>query len=208
MAKGDIWPTVHAERRALAADLGTLSDDQWGTTTLCPDWTVRDVVAHMTATAKISGARFFPKLLASGFSLTKMQAKDIAVERGASPADALARFEAQVTSTLHPPGPLDTWLGEVVIHAEDIRRPLGIAHAYPTDAVVRVLDFYKGSNLVIGAKRRVGGLTLLATDADWSHGEGPEVVGPALSLLMAMTGRRQALAELTGDGVSVLGERP
>lgn len=207
MAKGDIWPTVHAERRALATDLGGLSDDQWGATTLCAEWTVHDVVAHLTATAKISGARFFPKLLASGFSLTKMQAKDIAVERGTGPAEALARFEAQITSTLHPPGPLDTWLGEVVIHAEDIRRPLGIVHAYPTEAVVRVLDFYKGSNLVIGAKRRVAGLTLLATDADWSHGDGPEVVGPALSLLMAVTGRSQALADLTGDGVAVLRER-
>ena len=207
MASNGIWPTVHAERKALAADLGSLSDEQWETRTLCPQWTVRDVVAHMTATAKIGGARFLPKLAASGFSLKRMQEKDIAVERGDSPSDALARFEAQITSSLHPPGPADTWLGEVVIHAEDIRRPLGISHSYPTEAVVRVLDFYKGSNLVIGAKRRIGGLTLLATDADWSHGEGPEVVGPALGLLMAMTGRPQVLDELTGDGVAVLRQR-
>lgn len=30
-----------------------------------------------------------------------------------------------------------------------------IAAEYPTDAVVRVADFYKGSNLVIGAKKRI-----------------------------------------------------
>lgn len=203
----DIWPVVHQERAALAADLQPLTDEQWQMPTLCPEWTVRDVVAHMTATAKVSGARFFPKLAAAGFRLKKMQERDIAVERGDSPKDALARFEAQVTSSLHPPGPVDTWLGEVIIHAEDIRRPLGIVHAYPPAAVVRVADFYKGSNLVIGAKRRIRGLTLLATDADWSTGEGPEVVGPVLSLLMAMTGRRRALDELSGEGLAVLAER-
>ena len=207
MAEGSVWPVVHAERRALAADLGTLTDGQWDTPSLCREWTVRDVVAHLTATAKIGGARFLPKLAASGFSLGRMQAKDIAVERGESPKDALARFEAQVTSTLHPPGPMATWLGEIVIHGEDIRRPLGMGHAHATEAVVRVAEFYKGSNLVIGAKRRIRGLTLLATDADWSYGQGPEVTGPVLSLLLAMTGRVQALDELSGEGVAVLRAR-
>src|SRR5580700_293028 len=134
MAKTDIWPTVHSERRALAADLGGLGEDQWSTKTLSQDWTVRDVVAHMTATAKITPATFFPRLAVSGFSLTRLQAKDIATERGGSPADTLERFQAVVTSTKHPPGPADTMLGETIIHAEDIRRPLGIHHDYPTDA--------------------------------------------------------------------------
>src|SRR6185369_16818903 len=75
----------------------------------------------------------------------------------------------------HPPGPTQTWLGESIVHSEDIRRALGIQHKYPTDAVVTVADFYKGSNLLIGSKSRIAGLTLRATDANWSHGAGPEV---------------------------------
>ena len=59
----------------------------------------------------------------------------------------------------------------------------------------------------IGAKDRIKGLRLTATDADWSTGEGPEVSGPVLSLAMAMTGRSAALAELTGEGVEVLRSR-
>ena len=82
----DIWPVVHTERRALAADLNDLSTEDWATPSLCTDWTVRDVVAHMTATSKLSGPTFFPKLLASGFSLKRLQAKDIAAERGSSPS--------------------------------------------------------------------------------------------------------------------------
>ena len=39
---------------------------------------------------------------------------------------------------------------------------------YPTDAVQSVLDFYKGSNTLIGTKSRIDGLTLKATDADWT----------------------------------------
>ena len=104
----EIWPVIHAERKSLADDVRGLSDEQWATPSLCSRWTVRDVLAHMTATAKIAGPAFFPKLLASGFSLAKLQDKDIAVERGTSPADTLERFEAVETSTKHPPGPLDT----------------------------------------------------------------------------------------------------
>jgi uncharacterized protein (TIGR03083 family) len=204
MEKKDIWPTIHTERKALAADLGALRDDQWSTTSLCNDWTVRDVVAHMAATNKITPPTFLPKLVASGFSLSKMQAKDIVAERGASPADTLSGFEAGVTSVKHPPGPPDTMLGETLIHAEDIRRPLGIRHNYPTGAAVRLADFFKGSNLIIGTKRRIAGLSLRATDTDWSHGAGPEVSGPIMTLVMAMTGRKAVLDELSGDGVVTL----
>src|SRR5205085_9409133 len=92
MAKVDVWPTVHAERKALAADLEGLSDERWATPSLCAGWTVRDVLAHMTATAKITPPAFFGKLIGSGFSMKRMQAKDIAAQSAGSPADTLARF--------------------------------------------------------------------------------------------------------------------
>jgi len=207
MQKSEVWPAIHAERQALAADLAGLSPDQWDTPSLCDGWSVRDVLAHMTATGKITPLAFFPKLVGSGFSLNRLQQKDIAVERGSSGADTLQRFEATVTSSKHPPGPVDSWLGEALIHAEDIRRPLRIEHHYSTDAAVRVADFYKGSNLVVGAKKRVAGLHLSATDVDWTHGEGAEVSGPIMALVMTMTGRTTALDDLSGEGVATLRSR-
>ncbi len=200
----DIWPVIHAERKALAEDLQARQGDDWSTTSLCGQWTVRDVLAHMTSAATMTPPVFFGRLAASGFSFDKLQDKGVAGNLGSSPADTLARFEAIVGSVKHPPGPADTWLGETIVHAEDIRRPLGIKHEYPTEAVVRVADFYKGSNLLIGSKRRIGGVLLRATDADWSHGTGPELSGPILSLVMAMTGRQAPLDDLTGAGVAVL----
>ena len=74
--------------------------------------------------------------------------------------------------------------------------------------MVQVADFYKNSNLIIGTKRRIDGLSLRATDVDWSHGSGPEVAGPILDLLMAMTGRKPAASQLTGEGVATLQARP
>jgi uncharacterized protein (TIGR03083 family) len=207
MGNTDIWTAIHTERKALATDLEALGEDQWSTPSLCSGWPVRDVVAHMTATAKITPPVFFTKLLVSGFSFARLQAKGISSEKGNSPADTLARFEAVLTSMKHPPGPKDTMLGETIIHAEDIRWPLGIRHDYPTDAVVRVADFFKGSNLIIGAKRRIAGLTLRATDAEWSHGTGPEVSGPILALVMAMTGRKVVAGELSGAGAATLRAR-
>ena len=203
----DIWPTVFAERTALAADLQSITDDGWNTKSLCSEWTVRDLVAHMTATAKITPANFFPKMIASGFSFARLQEKDNARERGASPADTLANFQAVIESKKRPPGPAQTMLGEVIIHSADIRRALGIEHSYPTGPVTQVADFYKNSNLIIGAKRRIAGVTLRATDTEWSNGSGPEAAGPILAIVMAMTGRKAYLDDLTGDGVEVLRAR-
>ena len=207
MANVDIWPVVHDERKALAADLAGLRDEQWETRSLCEAWTVRDVLAHMTATAHITPASFFPKLVGSGFSFDRMQAKDIARQRGAAPADTLQHFEAIISSRKRPPGPPLTMMGETLVHSEDIRRALGISHAYPTEWLVRVADFFKGSNLILGTKKRIAGVSLRATDAEWAHGTGPEASGTILSLVMAMTGRTAALTQLAGPGVEILRTR-
>ncbi len=122
----DIWPVVHAERRALAADLANLTPEQWATPSLCTGWSVHDVLAHMVATAKETPPRFLVGMLTSGFRLSRMTEKRIAEERAGGPAATLAAFRAVETATSAPPGPKLSWLGEALVHAEDIRRPLGI----------------------------------------------------------------------------------
>ena len=207
MATTSPWPLIHAEREALIADLGTLTDEQWTTRSLCADWTVREVLGHMISTAKMTPPKFFTSLAAAGFRFNNMNAKGVAAEATANPADGLANLRSHLKDTTHPPGPVESMLGEAVIHPADIRRPLGIAHEYPEEALVRVADFFKGSNLIVGTKRRIEGLTLRATDTGWSTGSGPEVTGPHLSLLLAMTGRSAALADLSGEGVGTLKSR-
>ena len=207
MPASSTWPLIHAERQALIADLENLDEAAWTKPSLCQEWTVHGMLGHMTATAKMTPPAFFAKLAASGFKFNAMTAKESGKETAAGPAATLAEFKTVQTATKHPPGPADTWLGETVIHAEDIRRPLGITRKYPDEALIRVADFYKNSNLIVGAKDRIAGLRLTATDAEWSHGTGPEVSGPLLSLVMAMTGRAAALADLSGPGLETFRSR-
>lgn len=198
------WPMIEAERRALAADLASLPGERWSTMSLCDGWTIRDLLAHMTATAKMTPGKFLVAMAGAGFNFDKFAAAGIEHERGASHEEALRRFEAEAGSRKHPPGPVDSWLGETIVHGEDIRRPLGIGHDYPMAALTRVADFYKKSNLLIGAKKRVDGLTLRATDTSWSSGSGPEVAGPMLAIVLALTGRKAALDDLSGEGLATL----
>ena len=198
------WDLIHAERRQLIEDLQPLTDEQWRTASLCPEWTVHQALAHIVALTKQTPPKFVGKFAASGFRFDKMVAKDVAQESTGTPALTLAELSAHVDDTSAPPGPVDSWIGEVVVHGADIRRPLGIAYSPPVATTRRVADFYKNSNLLIGAKARIVGVRLVATDTDWSHGAGPEVRGPILSLVQAMTGRAIALADLAGDGVPTL----
>lgn len=202
-----LWDTIHAERAAIADDVEGLTQDQWDSASLCAGWSIHDMLAHQAGTAASSPLRFFVRFAKSGFNFPKFAENAIAEMKGSTPAETLATFRSVMTSTSAPPGPKTSWLGEVIVHSEDMRRPLGIAHTYPPDAVRQAADFYKGSNTLIGAKDRIAGLRLVATDSDWTQGDGPEVRGPMLSLLLAMTGRGAACADLDGEGVATLRER-
>ena len=204
----DLRALLRQERKALAADLEAIDEAAWETPSLCPGWTVRDVLAHMTALARMTPPMYFKKLVASGFNLGRLQARDIALERECDPAETLSRFRAVTASTRGLRAvPPTLALGETLLHAEDIRRPLGIGHEYPLAALVTVADAYKGSNVVVGTKRRITGLTLRATDTDWSTGTGPVVSGSMLALVMAMGGRLASLAALEGEGAETLRSR-
>jgi uncharacterized protein (TIGR03083 family) len=207
MADFDLWGTIAKEREALIADVTPLTDEQWRTPSLCEGWTVEDVLGHMTATAEMSPPAFFGAMLKHRFNFEKMANAHIMERTSSGPAATLAGFRSVVSSKKHPPGPNTTWLGETVVHGEDIRRPLGIDHTYDADGLKATADFYKGSNLIIGAKKRIAGLQLRSTDVEWSHGTGALVEGPLKSLIMAMTGRKPAYDDLSGEGVATLRTR-
>jgi uncharacterized protein (TIGR03083 family) len=200
----DLWTTVADVRGALADDLADLSDQQWETPSLCTGWSVRQVLAHQTGTASMTAPTFFARFAAAGFNFSKFADREIQRHLGDSPQDTLGRFRARQHSTSAPPGPKTSWLGEAIVHAEDIRRPLGIRHDYPEHALRQVIDFYRGSNTLIGTKKRIENLTLTATDTDWTYGTGPTVEGRLVDLLMAATGRGVACESLAGDGVTTL----
>jgi hypothetical protein len=117
------------------------------------------------------------------------------------------RLQARTTTTNHPPGPVSAMLGEVLVHGADIRRPLGLRYDYPSAALVEVANGWKNANVIVGVKRRITGVTLRANDVEWTNGQGPEVVGPMIDILLAMVGRKDAHRDLSGEGLATLASR-
>ncbi|GEC06522.1 hypothetical protein SSP24_41770 [Streptomyces spinoverrucosus] len=205
--RAGVWPLIHAERAALAADLADVTDEQWATPSLCTELTVREVLAHLTAAASLNSMRWLAGVIRCRFDFDKQVAMRLAEQLGATPAETLERFRRAVPSTTKPPLPAMAMLGETIVHGEDIRRPLGIRHEYPIEVVTRVAEYYQGTDLVVVAKGRIGGLRLVANDGPFTAGSGQLVSGATLALVMAMTGRSTYCEDLEGDGVEVLRRR-
>jgi len=200
--KNDVWSMVHAERAALIDDLEQLDDGQWGEPSLCDGWTVHDVVAHLVDTARTTRLGFVVGLVRARFDFHRQNARGVERERGASPLETLERLRRVASRRSTPPAPLDSRLVEEVVHGEDIRRPLGLTRRYPQEAVIRALRLQARTPASFGgAKELMARIQLTVADADLSIGDGPEVTGTALSLLLAVSGRRVALDELDGPGV-------
>lgn len=193
------------ERADLAVFLATLSPAEWAAPSLCDKWSVKDVVAHMVSYEDLGFVGLTKRFLKGRV----MRANEVGVEEFAPMTSGdLLEF---LNNHLQPRG-LTAGFGGMIalvdgtIHHQDIRRALGRLRVVPIDRLERILPLVP-SNPRLGAGKRVRGLRLQATDADWTHGNGPEVVGPGEALLMAMTGRRVAIDELTGAGQPILAGR-
>jgi uncharacterized protein (TIGR03083 family) len=208
MRSVETWKYIHSERSEMVETLTSLSAEQWSTPSWCQGWSVQEVAGHVLAAAEQTPLNFYKELIQAGFRF------NVFTERGAErlsaigPDELVRRLRARTTTTNHPPAPVMAMLGEIIVHGEDIRRPLALAHRAPEEALVAVADSWKNSNLLIGSKRRIAGLRLKATDTEWVHGDGPEVSGPMVALVLAMTGRKGVHGDLSGDGLEILAGRP
>ena len=202
-----LWSAVHAERAALADDLAGLDDAQWAQRSLCGRWVIEEVVAHLTAAASIGPLRWFASVLGARFDFELHNERRLGEHRGATPAETFERFRRVITSTTAPLGPTAAWLGEVVVHAQDIRRPLGLLRIPPVDVVTPVACFYARRDFAVASRSAVSGLRLEATDGPFATGIGPLVSGTTLALTMAMAARRAYYDELAGPGVATLRAR-
>lgn len=196
---------ARAERSDLADFLATLSPQDWESPSLCAKWTVKDVVAHVISYEEL-GTLGLIKRFAKG---AIVRANQVGVDEFAARSpQQLLEF---LRDHLQPRG-LTAGFGGMIalvdgtIHHQDIRRALGRPRTVPADRLERVLGLVPG-NPRLGAGRRIRGLRLSATDLAWTHGGGPEVTGPGEALLMAMSGRPAALADLDGPGVGTLAKR-
>lgn len=207
LTKSDLWALAHGERAALLADLETLTADQWAAPSLCDGWTVEQVVAHLTAAASIGRARWVASVLGARFDFDLHNLRRLTERLGSTPAETLDQFRQVVTSSTSTFGPVAAWLGEVVVHAADIRRSLGIEHTTAVAAITPVAEHFARTDFTVNSRTLINGLRLEATDGPFRTGDGPTVTGTTQALTMIMAGRSAYHDDLEGPGVQTLRDR-
>jgi uncharacterized protein (TIGR03083 family) len=199
---------VAAERHRVADLVTDLPDEGWTAPSLCAAWTVRDVVAHLTVTTRMTVPRLLRAAVRARGSFDRV-AVDLAAERSAAygPEELVAQLRESAGSTRRFPGstPRDP-LMDLVVHGQDIARPLGRRHVSPPDVVADCLA-YVATNRFMGGPRRLAGVRLVSTETGWTLGDGAELRGPDVDLLLVAAGRRAGLEALEGPGIAVVGER-
>lgn len=208
LPRAAVRDAVAAERCRLADHVADLTDEQWATPSLCAAWTVRDVVAHLTTTTRMTVPRLLRAAVRARGNFDRMEV-DLAAERAAAytTAELVAQLRDSAGSTRRTPGsaPMDP-LMDLVIHGQDVARPLGRRYLSPPQVVSACLA-YVATNKFIGGPRRLSGVRLVSTDTGWTLGDGAELWGPDVDLLLVAAGRRAGLDALDGPGTTVVAAR-
>lgn len=199
---------IAQERRALADTLSGLDTPQWTTRSLCQEWAVRDVAAHLLMPLVTPLPRVLVSMAANRFNFDRANIKLTAHVARRSNAELVTGLRANAEHRFKPPGMgPEAPLTDVLVHGQDIRRPLRLAHEIDREHLTRSLTFLAGKSLGFVPKGMFDGIRIEATDLDWAHGDGPVVRGPGEAVLLTLTGRRIAVADLEGPGVETLRAR-
>ena len=212
------WPRVSAARLRLADQLASWGPEVWGRPSVCADWTVREVVAHLVSTATVPLPRASWAYLRAGCNVDRSsRALLSSVLAGRSDEDVGALLRSSADSRDHPPGlRAEGVLAELVVHTLDITVALGAPSTIPVADLESTLAYLArrvpgntrfnltrhGRVPVLDGARRAAGLRLRATDAGGEHGApgAPLVEGPAEGLVLALAGRER-LGDVGAEGL-------
>ncbi|PSR68188.1 maleylpyruvate isomerase family mycothiol-dependent enzyme [Nocardia sp. MDA0666] len=201
-----IWQAVAAERTSLVELLRSLPENGWEQPSLCADWRVRDVVAHLILSADSGlGAILFNLIRARG-DFDRM-VRDTAIRHAdrRTTTQLLAELHDSIGARVTPVGttPVDR-LMDLLVHGQDIAIPLGIPREMPAAAAELALDRIWNGGFPFHARKKFGHYHLVASDSEWTAGTGPVIEGSGTTLLLLITGRRPARDQLTGEGAAQL----
>jgi uncharacterized protein (TIGR03083 family) len=158
----------------------------------CPDWTVKDVIAHLTGVcADILAGNI------EGVGTDPWTAAQVEARRDAS-LDALLEEWAAAAIQVEPLVPMfpgrsgRQWIADIASHEHDLRGALGASGAQDSEAVAVGTDFFVEAFLEYAAKKP---LVIVAGDRTWG-GDPDEREGIAtlrarpFELLRSISGRR------------------
>ena len=163
--------------------------DLWDAPSLCENWLVRHVVAHVTMPARLTPEQYGAEMAAAGGDFAVLSNTVAARDAALPVADLLDQLRSPRLHAWQPPGggPAGA-LNHAVIHSLDVTVALGRPPVAPAEAVVAVLDQLTAAG---GSWFGVDltGVRLEATDTDWSWGDGRLVRADSGSLVALLSGR-------------------
>src|SRR5829696_3674546 len=164
MKVDDVWQHID-EERAWAADLlDGLPEEAWQHPSLCTGWTVRDVGAHLSFAHTPVRHLLLPAVRA-GFRYDVL-VRDTAVRSRLSNAEIVATLRGFVGSRRRVAFITDLEpLIDILVHNQDICRPLGIEHAMPPEAAAAAADRVLATPRPLRRWAPPRGVRLVATDA-------------------------------------------
>ncbi len=201
------WQVISQQRRLLADLLADLDDDQWEQRSLCDQWRIKDVAAHVALSPQSPGLpTILAKAMRVGFDFDRVN-RDLAVGHADRPPSELVDQLRSLADSRRRPAitTVDNVFFDTLVHVQDVAVPLGLTVAMPIDAARVGAERVWRMGWPFWARRRLRGLRLVATDTAWAAGEGAEVRGPVQALLLLLTGRAAAaLPHLDGPGAKRL----
>lgn len=190
MEREEVWRHVFEQRRELASILRSLTADEWAHDSLCAGWTVRDVAAHVIATPQVNSAKAYWDTVKARGAISKVGFAD-AKRRGAAPIEHILADYDRLTDRRHRLLGVSyrDVLCDVLVHTQDIVRPLGRSHSMPVAAAAVAADRARQLAWLFGSSKLLKEHRLVATDHDWARGKGPVIEAPMAELLMLSAGR-------------------
>jgi uncharacterized protein (TIGR03083 family) len=191
-----------AVRRAVADRCEELTAEQWRAQSLCGEWSVHDVLAHLVVVVTVPLRQVAAEMLRARGNFHRANVALTRRAAAAAPAELIGLLRANADSHFTPPG-LDSTapLTDSYVHALDMFFPLGLPAPGALGQWPFILDFLSSPKARRGfVGRELPAVALIATDVAWSSGRGPEVRAPAAALGLALTRRRARLDEAVGPG--------
>jgi uncharacterized protein (TIGR03083 family) len=196
----DLQPVVAAEFLALADLLGSATEAQWDTASLCAGWRIREVIAHMTMAARYSQDQFMAELRRCEFDFGRLSNEIASRDAGLPASELVASLRSDVMQHWTPPGGgYHGALNHVVIHGLDVTVPLGVPRRSPDDTIRIVLDDLTRGDVHHHFGTSTEGRSLQATDLDWSYGSGLPLRGKAEDLALVLCGRTLPSGRIHGE---------
>jgi uncharacterized protein (TIGR03083 family) len=189
MDSDEVWRHIDRERGFLADLLESLPAQDWERQSLCESWTIRDVGAHVSmAEARVRDILW--PAIRSGFSYNGMvrraalsnpasHEKIVATIRGFERTHRLAPFVTELEPLL-----------DITVHVQDVCIPLGIEREIPVDVAAVTATRMLSLRGPMRLWKAPSGVRFVASDVDWSYGDGRVVEAPMQAILLGIMGRQ------------------